>query len=158
MFFVLPAGLGILWFVTVRTARGGMGVLGRKVGANVLLSTFRRVRPGQCLVVVGLKGSIFFLSLLVHSQALTFFGIGIPLSTLLASLPIVYLVAALPITVAHLGTSQAAWIFFFGSYAPEADLLAYSLAAHLTFMLANGSFGLVFLPRAYSDLFGENRE
>ena len=100
---------------------------------------------------------MFFLSLLVHAKALTFFGIEIPVLPLLAFLPIVYLVAALPVTVAHLGTSQAAWIFFFGGYAAEADLLAYSLAAHLTFMLANGSFGLIFLPRVYADLFSRRR-
>ncbi|RMF91505.1 MAG: hypothetical protein D6736_05095, partial [Nitrospinota bacterium] len=67
--------------------------------------------------------------------------------------PIVYLVAALPITVAHLGTAQAAWIFFFAPYAEESTLLAYSIAAHLTFMLANGTLGLFFLPTAYRDLF-----
>lgn len=157
VFFVLPAVLGLVWLLVLRVARGRMGAIGKRVGANIVLSTFRRVSFRQGLVVVGLRGSLFFLSLLVHSQALTFFGMDIPLWPLLAFLPIVYLVAALPITVAHLGTSQAAWIFFFGSYAPEADLLAYSLSAHLTFMLANGSFGLLFLPRAYSDLFGKNR-
>src|SRR5262249_29126432 len=68
-------------------------------------------------------------------------------------LPTIFMVAALPVTVAHLGTSQAAWIFFFNDYVPEADLLAYSLAAHLTFMLANGTLGAVFLPKAYVDLF-----
>jgi hypothetical protein len=61
------------------------------------------------------------------------------------------------VTVAHLGTSQAAWIFFFNDYAREADLLAYSLASHLTFMLANGTLGLVFLPKAYADLFVRRR-
>ena len=157
VFFVLPFVLGAVWLVLIRMARGNRGFLGARMGDNVLLSTFRRVCLRQSMVVVGLRGSLFILSLLVHSQALTFFGMDIPLWPLLTFLPIVYLVAALPITVAHLGTSQAAWIFFFSSYAPEADLLAYSLAAHLTFMLANGSFGLIFLPRAYSDLFGKNR-
>ena len=145
--------LALIWIAVVRIARGGLGALGRRAGGNVLLSTFRKVRLRQGLAILGLKGSVFFLSLLVHAKALTFFGIEIPLLPLLAFLPIVYLVAALPVTVAHLGTSQAAWIFFFGSYAAEADLLAYSLAAHLTFMLANGSFGLIFLPRVYADLF-----
>jgi hypothetical protein len=74
-----------------------------------------------------------------------------------AFLPVVFLVGALPMTVAHLGTSQAAWIFFFSDYAPTADLLAYSLASHLTFMLANGTFGVLFLPKAYSDLFLRDR-
>jgi len=115
------------------------------------------VRLGHCAIILGLKGSVFFLALLVHSHALVFFGIEIPLPRLLVFLPVVFLVAALPITVAHLGTSQAAWIFFFSSYASEADLLAYSLASHLTFMLANGTFGLLFLPKAYSDLFLRDR-
>lgn len=157
VFFVLPVALGAVWFLVVGASRGKLGALGARVGPHVVFSTFRRVSLGQCVLVLGLRGSLFFLSLLVHNQALTFFGMDIPLRQLLTFLPIVYLVAALPITVAHLGTSQAAWIFFFGSYASEADLLAYSLSAHLTFMLANGSFGLVFLPRAYSDLFRRSR-
>ena len=43
------------------------------------------------------------------------------------------MLAALPVTVAHLGTTQAAWIFFFSQYAPAPRLLAFSLAAHLVF-------------------------
>jgi hypothetical protein len=109
------------------------------------------------VIILGLKGTVFFLALLVHSQALTFFGIHIPLGRLMTFLPVVFLLGALPITVAHLGTSQAAWIFFFSDYAPEADLLAYSLVSHLTFMLANGTFGVLFLPKAYSDLFLRER-
>lgn len=158
VFFALPVLLALVWVAVTGIARGGLGALGRRLGGNVLLSTFRKVRLRQGLAILGIKGSVFFLSLLVHARALAFFGIEIPLLPLLAFLPIVYLVAALPVTVAHLGTSQAAWIFFFGSHAAEADLLAYSLAAHLTFMLANGSFGLIFLPRVYADLFSRRKE
>ena len=131
---------------------------GTAAGRQRALVDVSEVRLRQGLAILALKGSVFFLSLLVHAKALTFFGIDIPVLPLLAFLPIVYLVAALPVTVAHLGTSQAAWIFFFGGYAAEADLLAYSLAAHLTFMLANGSFGLIFLPRVYADLFSRRRD
>jgi hypothetical protein len=138
----------------VSLARGRLGRLGQPLQRNVLLSTFRRVRPSQGAAILGLKGSVFFLSLLVHGQALALFGIAIPFLPLLAFLPIVFLVGALPVTVAHLGTSQAAWIFFFGRYAPAADLLAYSLVSHLTFMLTNATFGVLFLPTAYHDLFG----
>ena len=100
---------------------------------------------------------VFFLSLLVHSQALGYFGIEIPIQRLLAFLPVVFLVGALPVTVAHLGTSQAAWIYFFSTDATEAGLLAYSLASHLTFMLANGTIGVIFLPKAYADLFSRKQ-
>jgi hypothetical protein len=153
----LPLILALIWLFLMSLARGTLGVLGQRLSGSPLLSTFRRVRLRHCVVILGLKGAVFFLALLVHSQALAFFGIHIPLARLVAFLPIVFLVGALPVTVAHLGTSQAAWIFFFSAYAAEADLLAYSLVSHLTFMLANGTFGVLFLPRAYSDLFRRQR-
>lgn len=157
LLLALPLGLGMVWLLLISLARGKLGVLGHRLSGSALLSTFRRVHPRQCIVILALKGSVFCLALLVHSQALTFFGMAIPLARLVAFLPVVFLVGALPITVAHLGTSQAAWIFFFSDYAPTADLLAYSLASHLTFMLANGTFGVLFLPQAYSDLFLRSR-
>jgi hypothetical protein len=153
----LPLVLGVVWLLLISLAWGKLGAFSQRLRDSILLSTFRRVRPRHCAIILGLKGSVFCLALLVHSQALTFFGIEIPLVRLMTFLPVVFLVAALPITVAHLGTSQAAWIFFFSAYASEADLLAYSLVSHVTFMLANGAFGVLFLPKAYSDLFLRER-
>ncbi len=155
--FVLPAGLACFWLLITRVAQGGLGVIGAKIGGHTLLNTFRAVRLGQGVTVLALKGSVFVLSLFVHKYALTLFGMDIPLLQLLTFLPLVFMIGALPVTVAHLGTSQAAWIFFFKDYAAEADLLAYSLVSHLTFMLANGTIGLLFMPKAYSDLFGKRR-
>ena len=153
----LPLALGAVWLLLISLARGQLGILSRRLGGSALLSTFRRASLRQCAVILGLKACVFCLALLVHSQTLGFFGIAIPLARLVTCLPIIFLVGALPITVAHLGTSQAAWIFFFSAYAPTADLLAYSLVSHLTFMLANGTFGVLFLPKAYSDLFLRER-
>ena len=153
----LPLTLVAVWLLLISLARGKLGVLGQRLSGSELLSTFRRARLRHCAIILGLKGAVFLLALLVHSQALAFFGIEIPLVRLVAFLPVVFLMGALPITVAHLGTSQAAWIFFFSTYAPAADLLAYSLVSHLTFMLANGTFGVLFLPKAYSDLFLRDR-
>jgi hypothetical protein len=145
----VPAGLALVWATLVwlvrRPSRGA-------VADSAIARTFRIATARQLFGLLGLKSVTFLLALVVHGFALSLFGIHIPWSRLLASLPIVFMVAALPVTVAHLGTSQAAWIFFFRDFAPEAALLAYSLAAHLTFMLANGVLGLLFLPRAYVDL------
>ena len=149
-----PAALAAVWAGLLVALRGPWS---SRFTETAVLRTFRSATPGQLLVVLALKSSTFLLALLVHSLALPLFGIHIPTLRLLAFLPIVFMVAALPLTVAHLGTSQAAWIYFFNDYAPEADLLAYSLAAHLTFMLANGTLGLIFLPKAYADLFVHGR-
>ena len=156
--FALPLGLGCFWLLITQVARGGLGVIGEKIGGHTLLNTFRAVRFRQGLLVLALKGSVFLLSLFVHKYALTLFGMDIPLFRLLTFLPLVFMIGALPVTVAHLGTSQAAWIFFFKDYAAEADLLAYSLVSHLTFMLANGTIGLLFMPKAYADLFGKKKQ
>jgi hypothetical protein len=148
--FYGPAALAVIWIVLLLAVRGPFD---SPLARHSLLRTFRVATGGQILVLLALKASTFALALVVHGLALPLFGIHIPTLRLLAFLPIVFMVAALPLTVAHLGTSQAAWIYFFHDYAAEADLLAYSLAAHLTFMLANGTLGLVFLPKAYADLF-----
>ena len=94
------------------------------------------------------KAPNFFLAILVHYLAVQQFGLQIPFLALLAFLPVVFLAASLPITVAHLGTSQAAWLFFFAAYGTEARLLAYSLVAHFTFMMLNSLIGLCFLRQA----------
>jgi hypothetical protein len=56
------------------------------------------------------------------------------------------------VTVAHLGTTQAAWVFFFGGYAAAPQLLAFSLAAHLVFSATRALLGVAWLPVAYGDL------
>jgi hypothetical protein len=117
-----------------------------------LLRTFRlapALRYGQ---VVLLRAPMFFVSLCLHVVAARAFGLEIPFAAMLAFLPVIFMVAALPITVARLGTTQAAWIFFFGPYADPPRLLAFSLAAHLTFVVTRSLIGIAFLPRAYAEI------
>jgi hypothetical protein len=114
--------------------------------------TFLAARPLDYAVILGIKSPGFLVSLLTQHFALALYGITIPLTKLVLFLPLVFLAAALPIGVAHLGTSQAAWLLFFSGSAPEARILAYSLAAHFTFMFCNGLIGLCFLPRASREL------
>jgi hypothetical protein len=95
---------------------------------------------------------MFFVSLCLHWLAAPAFGVSIPFGALLMFLPVIFMLAALPISVAHLGTTQAAWLVFFGQYAPEPRLLAFSLAAHLTFVATRALLGVALLPWASADL------
>ena len=99
-------------------------------------------------MVLSIKAPTFLGSIVAQYCALTLYGIAIPFVKLMLFLPLVFLAAALPIAVAHLGTSQAAWLLFFSTNATPVKIVAYSLAAQLTFMLCNALIGLVFLPRA----------
>jgi hypothetical protein len=119
---------------------------------GAVAGAFLIARPQDYAVILAIKSPGFLASLLTQHFALALYGITIPFMKLVLFLPLVFLAAALPIAVAHLGTSQAAWILFFSGSASEAKILAYSLAAHFTFMFCNGLIGLFFLPRASREL------
>lgn len=87
-----------------------------------------------------------------HWLAMRLFGIHVPLSVALAQLPVVFLVAAIPISPSGLGTTQAAAITLFTSYASgateaarEASVLAYSLSFHFAGTAVVAGIGLVCL-------------
>jgi hypothetical protein len=133
-----------LWFFS-RPRRG------RLAGLPVL-AAFRKARPWQYLVLLVLKTPNLLAAVIVHWLALPLFGLHVPFLALLTYLPIIFFVAALPIAAAHLGPSQLAWQYFLSDYADGSALVAYSLAAHLTFMVMNAAIGLVFLRRAAREL------
>lgn len=134
---------------------------GRVPWDEALASLFRTLRlapPPRYAQIVLLRAPMFLVSLCAHYLAARSFGIEIPFGPMLAFLPVIFMLAALPITVAHLGTTQAAWIFFFGDYAPAEKLLAFSLSAHLTFSATRTLLGIAFLPRAWADLTSQPME
>jgi hypothetical protein len=168
-YFWVPVGYAVFWFVFlvyVRTDFAPWRVvtapLGRLVGLQprgrvrdwAIFRTFRQAPFKRYAQFVGLRAPMFAVSLVFHYFAVQTFGMHLPLGRMLAFLPIIFMLASLPITVAHLGTTQAAWILFFNSYASESQLLAYSLASHLAFVLGRAVLGLVFMPRAYKELVG----
>lgn len=133
-----------------RSSRIGAWITASRFGP--IAGTFLAARPLDYAIVLGIKAPGFVLSVLTQYCALSLFSIAIPFVRLILFLPLVFLAAALPISVAHLGTSQAAWLLFFSGSAPDARILAYSLAAHFTFMFCNGLIGLFYLPRASREL------
>jgi uncharacterized membrane protein YbhN (UPF0104 family) len=117
-----------------------------------ILRTFRIAPLSRYAQMVLLRAPIFFVSLVFHYFAAHAFGIEIPFGQMIAFLPVIFMIAALPITVAHLGTTQAAWVYFFSAYAAPERLLAFSLAAHATFTVTRALLGLAFTPMAYTEL------
>jgi glycosyltransferase 2 family protein len=117
-----------------------------------IFRTFRLATAARYLQMVLLRAPMFVVSLCAHYYAAHAFGIHIPFVQMLAFLPVIFMLAALPVTVAHLGTTQAAWLFFFGQYASAPQLLAFSLAAHVVFSATRALVGVVLLPAAYFDL------
>lgn len=148
--WLLLAAVMIFFARARRSGRIRAWIVEGRLGA--IAGTFLKARPLDYAIVLAIKAPGFMLSLLTQYCALSLFGISVPLIKLTLFLPLVFLAAALPISVAHLGTSQAAWLLFFSGSASDAKILAYSLAAHFTFMFCNGLIGLFYLPRASREL------
>jgi Lysylphosphatidylglycerol synthase TM region len=148
--WLVLAAIMILFARARRSDRVRTWIAGGRLGG--IAGTFLAAGPLDYAVVLAIKAPGFLGSVLAHHFALSLYGIAIPLGRLIIFLPLVFLAAALPIAVAHLGTSQAAWLLFFSGSAPDVKILAYSLAAHFTFMCCNGLIGLFFLPRASREL------
>jgi hypothetical protein len=150
--WLLLVGIMVL-FAAARRREGMRDWIGASRFGGVA-RTFLAAQPRDYAIVIAIKAPSFLLSLLTQYLALSLYGITIPFAELMLFLPLVFLAAALPIAVAHLGVSQAAWLLFFSANAPSAKILAYSLAAHFTFMFCNALIGLCFIPRAIRELSG----
>ncbi len=140
----------IFFAVARRNARLRGWIENRRGGP--VARTFMLARPLDYLAVIAIKTPNFLGSLITQYFALSLYGIAIPFLKLVLFLPLIFIAAALPIAVAHLGTSQAAWLLFFSVNTSEVKILAYSIAAQFTFMLCNALIGLCFVPRASREL------
>lgn len=160
------AGFWLLFFAYARAGRayapetpGGETAAASRLGRwltapwrGALLRTFRLAPPRRYVGIALLRAPMFFVSLCLHYLAAPAFGITIPFGHMLTFLPVVFMVAALPVTVARVGTTQAAWLVLFGGIVPPDRLLAFSLATGLTFALTRALVGVFLLPFAYRDL------
>jgi hypothetical protein len=152
----LPLGAvyaGLYGYLVVHLVffRVGRDWLARRPAARILRS-FRLASPRHYLLLLLYKSPNFLMATVVYYVGLQCFGLRLPYRELLLFLPIIFFSAALPIGVAHLGAPQFLWIYFFARYAPEASLLAFSLATHFIFMIMNAALGVPFLPRATREL------
>ena len=101
---------------------------------------------------------------LFHWGAFRIWGIALPLGAGLALIPVVLLVAALPITPSGLGTTQAMQVLLFSPWAtgatPDeraADVLAFSLAFYAVSVAANAAVGLACLALLQAGVGGRER-
>jgi uncharacterized membrane protein YbhN (UPF0104 family) len=115
-----------------------------------LLRYLLAVPPAALVRVLGAR--ILHLGVLVtgHWLAMRLFDIAVPPAAALLRLPAMFLVAAVPISPAGLGTTQAAAMTLFGDFAAapgeaarQATVLAYSLSCHVTGVVLVVVVGLV---------------
>jgi len=124
---------------------------GFKLRERALVAAFRKARPVHYLLIVLFKAPALIGAIIVYTIALELFNVEVSFAQMLAFLPVIFLAAALPLPF-HAG-ALLLWVVLFPDY-PE--VAVFSLVMHTFFVLFNATIGVLFLPRANRELFGEH--
>ena len=73
------------------------------------------------------------------------FGVDVPLGLGLASVPVIMVAGALPISPAGLGTQAAAMLFFWSETGDSASIVAYGLVFPVSLMLSRVVLGIPYI-------------
>jgi hypothetical protein len=142
---LIPAALGLLVLRSTAVTEGGSSWTLERLAALRRLRLLRAIRelPSPQLVQLLALRLLFVVTFLaLGGVALASFGIHPPLDTLVVGFAQIALVAAIPVAVAGLGTSQAAFLFAFRAWAPPEELLACSLALSAGIIVVRVALGL----------------
>jgi len=122
---------------------GSLGPLER-VRQLALFEGLRRTPLRRLVELLALR--LFFSACFVAGCASAFaaFEVAASPALMIGGIMIVALVAALPIAVAGLGTSQAAFVYVFAGVAPPERLLAMSLVLSFGIISLRAAMGLLF--------------
>ena len=125
---------------------------------NLSIFEATRTTPVPLLLVLGVLRVIFALTFVsVIGVCCRAFGLQVPWTFLLASVPILIVVAMIP-SVAGLGTGQVAFVAIFGRYGDEQTLLACSLAFSTGLIILRAGMGLLFAGEFAREAIGVARK
>lgn len=132
--------------------RGGeLPLLGRIWGWPIFAS-FRRARLSHYGRLAAMRLAFLAVFIANYWFAVRAFGLDIPALQVIAAVPVISFVGIVPVTVMGLGTVQAATIFLFADYAPEAALMALSLAVTAAMTALRALLGLPFFASVSREL------
>lgn len=125
----------------------------RKVLFRGPFLVFGKSRPEHFALILLVKGTLLLSDVFFTWLLLLSFEVDIPFMHFLTYLPLIYLISAIPITVFHLGTTQAAYLLFFKDFAPPEVLLAFSLLINFMMIATRALAGSICLRRVSKELF-----
>ena len=150
LMFVLFGGL-----VVLRAPRS-LGPLDR-IRSLTIFEGMRNVPLERLALLLALRAC--FVASFIGLGAASFFAFGIwpPMVEQVLGILFVGFIAGLPIAVAGLGTSQAAFLFIFADHASQEALLAQSLALSTGMLALRALMGLVFAREFTGEALRETR-
>ncbi len=103
-------------------------------------------------IVMFLLNLIPFISFIIGAWiGLMAFGVNVPFIYVLTYVPIIEFIAAIPITVMGLGTTQVAWIKFFEGLVSAENIVAFSMLWVVMTFFLHSILSLCCLPKALGD-------
>ncbi|MEX2205770.1 MAG: hypothetical protein WEF50_06030 [Myxococcota bacterium] len=128
---------------------GGRLGSGSALRDRAILRAFRLARPWQYLGVMLLRSPAMIAAIVVYTIAAGLFGISVDLPTMAGILPVIFFGAAVPGPMRTVAITL--WVVLFPGY--EGEVTTFAFLQHNFFVFFNASIGLLFLRRAYRELF-----
>jgi len=151
MFRVIPivAAGALLFFALWCAFFGGRLGSGVALRDRAILRAFRLARPWQYFAVMLLRSPAMLAAIVVYSVAAGLFGIPVDLRTMAGILPVIFFGAAVPGPMRTVAITL--WVVLFPGY--EGQVSIFGFLQHNFFVFFNAAIGLLFLRRAYRELF-----
>jgi hypothetical protein len=151
VFRLIPivAVLAAVFFVVWSAFFGGRLGRGSMLRERSFLRAFRLARPWQYLAVMALRSPAMIAAVVVYTIAAGLFGITVDLRTMLGYLPVIFFGAAVPGPMRTVAITL--WVVLFPGH--EGEVTTFAFLQHNFFVFFNATIGLIFLRRAYRELF-----
>jgi uncharacterized membrane protein YbhN (UPF0104 family) len=103
-------------------------------------------------IIMFLLNLVPFTSFIIGAwMGLSAFGVSVPFRYILTYVPIIELIAVIPVTVMGLGTTQVAWIKFFEGLVSAETIVAFSMLWAVMTIFLRSILSLCCLPKALGD-------
>ena len=143
------AAAGAVVFVGMTAFFAGKLGIGAALRERAIFRAFRLAKPWQYLAIMALRAPAMITAILVYTAAAHLFGLPVSLREMLGYLPVIFFGAAAPTPMRAVAVTL--WVVLFPAYAGQASIFGF--VQHNFFLFFNAAIGLVFLRRAYRDLF-----
>jgi hypothetical protein len=150
-FAVIPwvAGAALVFFFAFTEFFQGRLGAGSKLRERPIFRAFRLAKRWQYLALVALRAPAMLVAIVVYTAAAHLFEIPVDLRQMLGYLPVIFFGAAVPGPMRAVAITL--WVVLFPGY--EGQVSIFGFLQHNFFVFFNAAIGLVFLRRAYRELF-----
>jgi hypothetical protein len=140
---IVAAGIGLVSGFAILRTPVSLGPIDR-LRSLAMFRAARTTPPGM-LLELGVLRLVFVISFMtVAWSALWVFHVRVPFGEAILNIALTTIVSTIPVAVAGLGTSQAAFVVLFRAWADEGTLLACSLTLSAGLIALRAGMGFVF--------------